>query len=184
MFGLLIQEVLDFRSSEVHNFTCVESEQPPQGWRPSTRCPEGVKMSKTLKPGTPAPRSGQYRNPGTGTEVTGVRGKPLPPTPPPWPGLHVGRPDEAQTLRWRAPPSSRCVGRRLQVFGRWCRPTRRKVTSNMYRDLTPQPVRRSFSDRASARFFYLVDAIARAHEPTRSNWMPLSRRTKALANFS
>jgi hypothetical protein len=38
----------------------------------------------------------------------------------------------------------------------------------MHRDLTPQPVRRSFSDRASARFFYLVDAIARAHEPTQS----------------
>jgi hypothetical protein len=43
-------------------------------------------MSKNLKPGTPAPRSGQYRNPGTGTEVTGVRGKPLPPTPRPGQG--------------------------------------------------------------------------------------------------
>ena len=37
-------------------------------------------MSKTLKPGTPAPKSGQYKNPGTGNEVTGVKGKPLPPT--------------------------------------------------------------------------------------------------------
>jgi hypothetical protein len=38
-------------------------------------------MSKTLKPGTPAPKSGQYLNPKTGTEITGVKGKPLPPTP-------------------------------------------------------------------------------------------------------
>jgi len=35
-------------------------------------------MSK-LKPGTPAPKSGQYLNPKTKTEVTGVKGKPLPP---------------------------------------------------------------------------------------------------------
>jgi hypothetical protein len=34
-----------------------------------------------LTPGTPAPRSGQYRNSSTGTEVTGTRGNPLPPTP-------------------------------------------------------------------------------------------------------
>ena len=38
-------------------------------------------MSKILKPGTPAPQSGQYKNPKTGAEVTGVKGKPLPPTP-------------------------------------------------------------------------------------------------------
>ncbi len=37
-------------------------------------------MSKGLKPGTPAPRSGQYKNLETGMEVTGVKGKPLPPT--------------------------------------------------------------------------------------------------------
>ena len=43
-------------------------------------------MSKQIKPGTPAPVSGQYErfnrlgNP-TGNEVTAVRGKPLPPTP-------------------------------------------------------------------------------------------------------
>lgn len=43
-------------------------------------------MAKSLKPGTPAPRSGQYRNQKTGTEVTGVRGKPLPPTPKPGQG--------------------------------------------------------------------------------------------------
>lgn len=40
-------------------------------------------MGKTLKPGTLAPKSGQYKNSGTGTEVTGVKGKPLPPTPRP-----------------------------------------------------------------------------------------------------
>lgn len=39
-------------------------------------------MSK-LKPGTLAPKSGQYLNPKTKTEVTGVKGKPLPPTPKP-----------------------------------------------------------------------------------------------------
>ncbi len=38
---------------------------------------------KGLTPGTPAPESGQYKNPGTGTEVTAVKGKPLPPTPEP-----------------------------------------------------------------------------------------------------
>lgn len=40
-------------------------------------------MSKKLPPGTPAPKSGQYKNDGTGNEVTGVKGKPLPPTPAP-----------------------------------------------------------------------------------------------------
>ena len=38
---------------------------------------------KNLKPGTPAPASGQYLNPHTKTEITGVKGKPLPPTPEP-----------------------------------------------------------------------------------------------------
>ena len=41
---------------------------------------------KPLPPGTPAPRSGQYRNTGTGNEVTTVRGEPLPPTPRPGQG--------------------------------------------------------------------------------------------------
>lgn len=36
---------------------------------------------KKLTPGTPAPKSAQYLNTSTKTEVTGVRGKPLPPTP-------------------------------------------------------------------------------------------------------
>lgn len=42
-------------------------------------------MAKKLKPGVPAPRSGQYETitaagRGTGVEVTAVAGKPLPPT--------------------------------------------------------------------------------------------------------
>ena len=36
---------------------------------------------KTLPPGTPAPSSGQYKVPGSKTEVTAIKGKPLPPTP-------------------------------------------------------------------------------------------------------
>lgn len=37
--------------------------------------------SKQLPPGSKAPVSGQYRNNATRTEVTVVRGEPLPPTP-------------------------------------------------------------------------------------------------------
>lgn len=37
--------------------------------------------SKPLTPGTPAPKSGQYKNLKTGNEVTVVKGEPLPPTP-------------------------------------------------------------------------------------------------------
>lgn len=40
-------------------------------------------MATKLPPGTPAPRSGQYRNPSTRTEVTASRGERLPPTPKP-----------------------------------------------------------------------------------------------------
>jgi len=39
------------------------------------------RSSKGLRPGTPTPDSGQYRNTKTGTEVTSVRGEPLPPSP-------------------------------------------------------------------------------------------------------
>lgn len=46
-------------------------------------------MSTKLKPGQPAPASGQYRNNSTGNEVTGVRGKPLPPTPQPRQGYSL-----------------------------------------------------------------------------------------------
>ena len=40
-------------------------------------------MSKPLPPGTTTPRSGQYRNTTTGSEVTSTRGHPLPATPKP-----------------------------------------------------------------------------------------------------
>lgn len=36
--------------------------------------------TKALRLGQPAPASGQYQESGTGTEITAVRGKPLPPT--------------------------------------------------------------------------------------------------------
>lgn len=36
---------------------------------------------KTISPGTPAPRSGQAKIPGSKVEVTVVEGKPMPPTP-------------------------------------------------------------------------------------------------------
>ncbi len=43
-----------------------------------------MKKQDTLKPGTPAPNSGQYVQIGpkgkVGTEITAVQGKPLPPT--------------------------------------------------------------------------------------------------------
>ena len=42
-----------------------------------------------LSPGTPAPRSGQYINPTTRTEVTATRGNPLPPTPKPGQGYKL-----------------------------------------------------------------------------------------------
>jgi hypothetical protein len=38
-------------------------------------------MAGPLKPGQPAPRSGQYENNRTGAEVTVTRGEPMPPTP-------------------------------------------------------------------------------------------------------
>ena len=43
-------------------------------------------VPRILKPGTPAPRSGQYKVMGprggdTGTEITAIKSKPLPPTP-------------------------------------------------------------------------------------------------------
>ncbi|WP_155848798.1 hypothetical protein [Amycolatopsis vancoresmycina] len=40
-----------------------------------------IKMGrKVIPPGTPAPSSGQYKVPGSKTEVTAVKGKPMPPT--------------------------------------------------------------------------------------------------------
>jgi hypothetical protein len=61
----------------------VWSVTPPQGILPQVR-----EMPKGIRPGTPAPRSGQYEQIGprggrTGHEVTVVRREPLPPTPKP-----------------------------------------------------------------------------------------------------
>jgi hypothetical protein len=38
-------------------------------------------MSRGSKPGTPAPKSGQYKPTAGGNEITAIKGKPLPPTP-------------------------------------------------------------------------------------------------------
>ncbi len=48
-------------------------------------------MAKTslLKPGTPAPKSGQAKIPGSKVEVTVVQGKPMPPTPKPGQGYVI-----------------------------------------------------------------------------------------------
>jgi len=46
----------------------------------------GKKPTGTYKPGTPAPKSGQVKVPGSKVEVTVVEGKPMPPTPKPGPG--------------------------------------------------------------------------------------------------
>lgn len=68
-------------------------------------------MSKSLKPGTPAPKSGQYQNPKTGTEVTGVQGKPLPPTPPPVRGTFwLTRPSTSVSRATNLPALSRRRG--------------------------------------------------------------------------
>ena len=42
-----------------------------------------VFMKKQFKPGQTVPDSGQYKNTGTKTEVTAVKGEPFPPTPKP-----------------------------------------------------------------------------------------------------
>lgn len=56
-------------------------------------------MKKLYKPGQPAPVSGQYPMVGpkggdTGQEITGIRGRPLPPTPKP--GMGFGKPDKTK----------------------------------------------------------------------------------------
>lgn len=40
-----------------------------------------MSAKRTFKPGEKASKSGQYRNTKTGTEVTAIKGEPLPPTP-------------------------------------------------------------------------------------------------------
>jgi hypothetical protein len=51
--------------------------------QPSFEGKFGVTVTKSNKPGTPAPASGQYKQPGSKTEITSIKGKPLPPTPKP-----------------------------------------------------------------------------------------------------
>jgi hypothetical protein len=58
-----------------------------------------AKKPEKLTPGTPAPDSGQYpvlgpRGGDTGTEVTAIEGRPLPPTPKP--GMGYGKPDKTK----------------------------------------------------------------------------------------
>lgn len=38
-------------------------------------------MARGNRPGTPAPKSGQYKPTTGGSEITAIKGKPLPPTP-------------------------------------------------------------------------------------------------------
>jgi hypothetical protein len=58
-----------------------------------------MSKDKGLTPGTAAPSSGQYpvlgpRGGDTGTEVTAIEGRPLPPTPKP--GMTYGTPDKTK----------------------------------------------------------------------------------------
>jgi hypothetical protein len=49
-------------------------------------------MAKPIKPGTPAPASGQYVSRPGSPEITAVEGKPLPPTPKGSPGWTMADP--------------------------------------------------------------------------------------------
>jgi hypothetical protein len=71
-------------------------------------------MSTSLKPGEKAPKSGQYevvgpRGGNTGTEVTGVKGKTLPPTPKPGMGYQLV--DPTKHKGWRRLVGARPSGR-------------------------------------------------------------------------
>ena len=54
-----------------------------------------------LKPGTIAPRSGQYENTGTHKEVTVPKGRPLPPTPKPGQGYRLVDPTKNKSGQGR-----------------------------------------------------------------------------------
>ena len=62
-------------------------------------------MAKTLRPGTRAPRSGQYRQVGPrggkGKEVTVVKDEPLPPTPKPGVRYRLTDPTDNKSGRGR-----------------------------------------------------------------------------------
>lgn len=80
--------------------TVATFERAVGSWRqPSIPQYESINMNSKLKPGTPAPRSGQYRNNSTGGEVTGTRGNPLPPTPKPGQGYTLVDPTKHKSGR-------------------------------------------------------------------------------------
>ena len=54
---------------------------------------------------------------------------------------------------------------------------------NMQRERITALTRKQISDRASARFFYLVDAIARAHEPTQAQLDGLESSYRSTGEF-
>jgi hypothetical protein len=53
----------------------------------------------------------------------------------------------------------------------------------MYRDLPVNPLRRRFSAGASAKFFYLAEAIARVYEPTRTQLSELDRAYQSTGEY-
>lgn len=53
----------------------------------------------------------------------------------------------------------------------------------MYRDLPIVPQRRRFSTGASAKFFYLAEAIARAYEPTQTQLSDLDRAYQSTGEY-
>ena len=53
----------------------------------------------------------------------------------------------------------------------------------MYRDLPVDKLRRRFSTAASAKFFYLAEAIARVHEPTQTQLSELDRAYQSTGEY-
>jgi len=53
----------------------------------------------------------------------------------------------------------------------------------MYRDLSVVSPRRRFSTGASAKFFYLAEAIARAYEPTKTQLSDLDRAYQSTGEY-
>ena len=53
----------------------------------------------------------------------------------------------------------------------------------MYRDLPVDPLRRHFSETASAKFFYLAESIARAYEPTPTQLGDLDRAYESTGEY-
>ena len=53
----------------------------------------------------------------------------------------------------------------------------------MHRDFSIEPPRRRFSVGASARFFYLGEAIARVYEPTQTQLSDLDRAYQSTGEY-